>query len=115
MYTLKNSTNDTEISKNVIVANRFFKRLKGLMFTKELPQDSSMYISPCTQIHTFFMNYPIDVLYLDKENVILDVDENVRPGRIGKKVKGAAAVVELPANKIRKLNIEIGQSVQISN
>jgi uncharacterized membrane protein (UPF0127 family) len=115
MYTLKNTTKNVEVSKNVIVANSFFKRLKGLMFTKEFPQDSTMYISPCRQIHTFFMNYAIDVLYLDKDNVILDVDENIKPGRIGKKVKGTVSVVELPANKIRKLNMEIGHSVQVSH
>jgi uncharacterized protein len=111
---LKNITENQEISKNVIIANSFLKRLKGLTFTKELSPDSCMYISPCGQIHTFFMNYNIDVLYLDKNNIILDVDENIRPGKIGKKVKDAAAVIELQGGKITKCNIKIGQTVKIT-
>ncbi|MDV3428406.1 MAG: DUF192 domain-containing protein [Bacillota bacterium] len=111
---LKIVTNNEEICKSLIVADSFFKRLKGLMFTKELPPDSSMYINPCGQIHTFFMNYDIDVLYLDKNNVILDIDESIKPGKIGKKVKGAAAVIELQGGKIRKSNIKIGQAIEIT-
>jgi uncharacterized protein len=111
---IKNITKNEEISKNVIKANSFLKRLKGLMFTKELSSDSSMYICPCGQIHTFFMNYDIDVLYLDKNNVILAIDENMKPGKIGKKVKGAAAVIELQGGKIEKSNIKIGQAIEIN-
>lgn len=111
---LKIITNNEEICKNVILADSFLKRLKGLMFTKELSSDSSMYIRPCGQIHTFFMNYNIDVLYLDKNNKILDVDENISPGKIGKKVKGAAAVIELQGGKIKRSNIKIGQDIDIS-
>lgn len=110
---LKNITNKEKISKNVIMASSFLKRLKGLMFTKELSLDSSMYICPCGQIHTFFMNYNIDVLYLDKNNIILAIDENLRPGKIGKKVKGAAAVIELQGGKIKESNIKVGQAIQI--
>lgn len=108
-----NLTDNKIIVKNVIIANNFLKRLKGLMFTRELPSNSSMYISPCDQIHTFFMNYNIDVLYVNKENTILAIDENMKPGKIGKKIKGAAAVVELRAGKIKESNIKIGQALQI--
>lgn len=110
---LKDLTDNQIICNKVIMANSFFKRLKGLMFTKNLPSDSSMYICPCNQIHMFFMNYSIDVLYIDKNNVILAIDEDMKPGRIGKKVNGAAAVVELQAGKVKESNIKIGQTLQI--
>lgn len=110
---LKNISNNEEISRNVIIADNFFKRLKGLMFTKELPADSSMYINPCSQIHTFFMNYDIDVLYLDKNNIVLAMDENLKPGRIWGKVKGASAVIELNGGKIKKSGIKVGQTLKI--
>lgn len=111
---IKNITKNEEISKNVIMADSFLKRLKGLMFTKELSPDYSIYIHPCGQIHTFFMNYSIDVLYLDKNNVILAIDENIKPGKIGKKVKGATAVIELRGGKIENSSIKIGQAIEIS-
>ena len=109
---LINKTDDSIISENVIVANTFFKRLRGLMFTKELPFQNALKITPCSEIHTFFMNYSIDVLYLDANNNILSINENFKPGKIGKRVKNAKSVVELPSGKIRKLSLKIGQSVE---
>ncbi|GLC28999.1 DUF192 domain-containing protein [Clostridium omnivorum] len=112
-HMIKNITKNEDICKNVIVANNFLKRLKGLMFTKELSSDTSMYINHCNQIHTFFMNYNIDVLYLDKNSVIIEINENMKPGKIGKKVKDAVAVVELQGGKISKSNLKVGQAVII--
>ncbi|MFL0267688.1 DUF192 domain-containing protein [Candidatus Clostridium radicumherbarum] len=110
---IKNITKNEDICKNVLIANNFFKRLKGLMFTKELSSDTSMYINRCNQIHTFFMNYDIDVLYLDKNSIIIEINENVKPGKIGKRIKDAVAVVELPGGKASKANLKVGQAVII--
>jgi len=112
---IKNMETDGIIFTKVIKADSFLKRLKGLMFTKELAGDTSIIIKPCGQIHTFFMNYNIDVLYLSKDNRILDIDENLAPWKVGKKVKGAAAVVELQGGKIRNSDIKVGQALEITN
>ena len=107
-----NKTSNTIISENVMVADTYFKRLKGLMFTKELPCQNALHIIPCNEIHSFFMKYSIDVLYLDSKNNILAFDEEMQPGKIGKAVKDAKSVVELPSGKIKKLNIKIGQQIE---
>lgn len=109
---LINKTTNTIISENVIVANSFFKRLKGLMFTKDLSYESAMHIIPCNEIHTFFMNYSIDVLYLDRNNTIVAMDEDLKPRKVGKFIKNAKSVVEIPSGKIRNLNLKIGQSLE---
>jgi uncharacterized protein len=109
---LKNKENGNVISEDVSVANNFFKRLKGLMFTKELSPKSGLYIYPCSEIHTYFMNYNIDVLYLDINNKILAMDEDMKPGKIGKHQKGAVAVVELPSGRAKETNTKIGQVVE---
>jgi uncharacterized protein len=108
---LINKTNNTIISENVMVADTFFKRLKGLMFTKELPEQSALHIMPCNEIHTFNMKYSIDVLYLDGNNNIIDVNENMAPGKIGRRVKNAISVVELPSGKVKRLGVKVGQTV----
>lgn len=94
------------------MADSFFKRFKGLMFSKKLASNSGLLIYPCSAIHTFFMKYNIDVLYLDKNNIILAVDEELKPGKIGRYYKGAVAVVELPAGKAREQSISVGQAVE---
>ena len=109
---LINLTSNTIISENVIIANTFFKRLKGLMFSKELRDENSLLILSCNAIHTFNMKYNIDVLYLDKNNNILAIDEDMPPGKMGKLVKKAVSVVELPSGKAKKKGIEIGQVVE---
>ncbi|WP_240473332.1 DUF192 domain-containing protein [Salsuginibacillus kocurii] len=92
-------------------AYTFRKRLKGLMFTKQLPERSALHISPCPSIHTFFMNYAIDVLYLNDQNEIVGAEEHLRPGKIGQRVSGARSVIELPAGTINSLSLETGQSL----
>ena len=112
---LINKTNNFIISENLEVANSYFKRLKGLMFTKKLPEKNALKLIPCNQIHTFFMNYSIDVLYLDSDNNVIFCEENLKPGKIGARVKNALSVIELPNGKIKKSNIKIGDSVIIQN
>ena len=109
---MKSITEDKTIAEDIIVAKSFFKRLKGLMFTKELSPQAGMYIHPCSSIHTFFMNYAIDVLYLDVNNKILAIDENMKPGKVGRIVKDAVAVVELSSGKVKETNTKIGQVIQ---
>jgi len=110
---LKNKSMDNIIAGNLMVADSFLKRLKGLMFTKEFSSDSALYIYPCNAIHTFFMNYNIDVLYLDKNNMVVGVDEDLKPGRIGKYVKNAVAVVEFTSGEIKKNQIQIGHALEL--
>jgi uncharacterized membrane protein (UPF0127 family) len=109
---LINKENGKIIVVSVMTADSFFKRLKGLMFTKELLPQSALYIYPCREIHTFFMNYNIDVLYLDINNIIVAIDEDMKPGKIGKHVKNAVAVVELPSGKIKETCIAVGQAIE---
>lgn len=110
---LKNKSNNSMISQDLMVADSFFKRLKGLMFTKELLPESALYIYPCSGIHTYFMNYNIDVLYLDINNIILAIDEDMKPGKIGKYVKNAVGVIELPGGRARETQTKVGQAVQV--
>lgn len=109
---LVNKDYNTVISDNLTVADTYFKRLKGLMFTKELPSQNALQIIPCSEIHTFFMNYSIDVLYLDGNNSIVYMDEKLQPRKVGKYVKNAKSVIELPEGKIKEADIKVGQTVQ---
>ena len=84
------------------------------MFTKELAPQSALYIHPCSGIHTFFMNYSIDVLYLDINNIIIAMDEDMHPSKVGKFVKGSVAVIEFPSGKVKENDIKIGQTLKFS-
>lgn len=108
---LVNLTTGDVLADKVETADTFFKRFKGLMLKKYMPESYAMHLKPCRSIHTFFMKFPIDVLYLDGENNIVGIEENLAPGKIGKKVKKARTVVELPKGQISKTETEVGHSI----
>lgn len=112
---LVNRSTGTIIAENVIPAYTFIKRLKGLMFTSSFPEGYAIHIQPCRSIHSYFMKYEIDVLYLNAKNQIIAAECYFRPGTIGRHHEGTESVIELPAGTIHKKKIEIGHNVQIQN
>ncbi len=112
---LINLTNGIVIAEKTIPAYSFFKRLKGLMFTSSFPEGYAVHIQPCRSIHTYFMKYEIDVLYLNNDMEIIAAESYVRPGTVGKHHKGTTSVIEIPAGTIHKTKIKPGQVVQIQN
>ena len=79
----------------------FFSRLIGLMFKKNLPASSGIILKPCTQIHTCFMRFNIDVIFLDKDLKVVHIIENMKPWRISPLLLRARYTVELPAGTLR--------------
>ncbi|MCZ8521581.1 MULTISPECIES: DUF192 domain-containing protein [Paenibacillus] len=106
---------DTEeiLASDLRSAQTFVQRLQGLMFSKELPAGTGLHIRPCRSIHTFFMRYAIDVLYLDEALVIVGMQESLQPGRIGPLIPKAQSVIELPAGSLGQTRTKNGQAVSI--
>ena len=82
--------------------NTFFSRLIGLMFKKSLPSGSGIILKPCTQIHTCFMRFNIDVIFLDENLKVLHVIENMKPWRISPLFLKSRFTVELPAGTLKE-------------
>lgn len=91
-----------KIADKVREADSFVSRFKGLMLKKNLEEGEGLLLKKCGSIHTCFMRFPIDVIYLSADNVILAM-ETVGPWRIGKLIKGAKNTLELPEGYIEKL------------
>lgn len=99
------------VGNHIEKADHFFSRLKGLMFRSELELGYGCWIIPCMQIHTCFMQTPIDVVYLSGDGVILDVEKNLLPWKVGKKIKGTQSILELAPNSIECYKIQPNQIV----
>ncbi len=100
------------LAEDVLLAHSFLKRLKGLMFTKTLPLGSCLHIIPCRSIHTFFMNYAIDVLHLDSNLRIVGIESSIQPGKVGATFPQTVSVIELSAGSIMQTKTEIGQAME---
>lgn len=84
-----------QIYSDISVAADFYHRFIGLMGKKLLNEGEGLLLKKCSSIHTCFMHFPIDVIYLDRDFRVLYC-ETVYPWRLGKLVKGACHILELP-------------------
>lgn len=98
----------------IAVCDTFFPRLRG-MIGRQFSEDefNAMALSPCNQIHTQFMKFPIDVVYMNKKNEVIAIEEDVQPGLFCKRVKRAHTVIELPSGAVRNYNITKGDDISI--
>lgn len=98
------------ILKDINIADNFFKRLKGLMFKKDIKYEDSIIFLNCQRVHSFFMKEPITVVYLNGNFEILTY-ELLHPWNKGLKVKNARHVLELPSSYYK--NIKMYNKVKI--
>ena len=104
------SQNGIIIVSHVQCADSFMQRLKGLMFRASLPPDEGLLLKDCSSIHTCFMRFPIDVIYLSSRCTVLYV-ETVVPWRCGRLIKGTRHILELAAGSAE--SVQLGEPVQI--
>lgn len=105
----------TELATSVKLAHTFWSRLYGLALRGPLPAGSCLHIQPCTRIHTYFMRYALDVLYLNQEQAIVGMELGIRPGRLGQSFPGTASVLEFPAGRLNIGAVPIGSTVEFIN
>ena len=94
----------------VIYATKYFQRLKGFMFKKNI--DYALCFPKCNSIHTFFMKENIDVYMTDKDYKIICVYKNLRKNKIILPKKNVYYTFELPVNK---LNLKINEYIKIKD
>jgi uncharacterized membrane protein (UPF0127 family) len=95
------------------VAANFFTRLRGLVGVKELTAGDGLLIIPCHQVHCMFMSIPIDVIYIGRDGRILAIDAQMAPWQMGRSVRGAQSVLELPAGRVQATGTAIGDQLEI--
>ena len=109
---LFNESRGILLAEKLMVADTFWKRLRGLLGTREWPEGNALLISPCNSVHMFGMKYCLDLLFLDRQNMVLEAVEALAPGRL-KLCGGAKCVVELPEGTLRRTGTRRGDRLQI--
>lgn len=82
------------------------------MFTADLPMNEGLLLKPCNSIHTFFMKYNLDIIFLDSKFRVVKVIYNMKPWRISWMYLKANQVLEMKAGNLRS-NIEIGEQFEV--
>ncbi len=94
------------------IADNFFSRMRGLLGRRQLPDDECLLIRPAGSIHTFFMRFPIDALFLDRELRVLAVSNDLKPWRVAGQ-RGAHVVVEMAAGQATKRGVRVGEQLAL--
>lgn len=95
-------------------ADRLFTRFMGLMGTPSLGRHEALWITPCNSVHSFFMRYSIDVIYMDAKGTVLDIVYAMPPWRVHMPRAGARAALELAAGVAAAAAIKKGDSLCLS-
>ena len=91
-----------------LVAARPLRRMRGLLGRRDLPHGEGVLLRPAASIHTLFMRFPIDAVFLDGDGVVLGIERDLRPWRVAG-CKRARAVLELAAGECERRGIVSGE------
>jgi hypothetical protein len=98
------------ICEKVLVADKAWLRLKGLLGRRSLPQGEGITLRPGFSIHTAFMRFPIDAVFLDQDLVVLKIRADMKPFHTAS-CRGAREVVELAAGECARRGLVVGDRV----
>ena len=111
-----NKTRERFVATHATVADGFFSRLVGLLGTSRrwARPGKGLWIVPSHGVHTIGMMYALDLIFLDRDHVVVDVEEHVRPFRISKVSFKADSVLELPVHTVFRTETRVGDQLEIS-
>lgn len=101
------------VTANAEIADSFLKRFRGLMLKKSIAPDYALVISPCNQIHSFNMRFSFDAVYISDKGEVVEIHENIKPGKVCKTVKPAKSVIEMNAFMSKRFGIKTGDTLEV--
>jgi uncharacterized membrane protein (UPF0127 family) len=107
--------NEQIIVNNVGVANHFSERLIGMMFKKAIDSDEGLYIPNCRSVHTFFVRFDLDLVWVNKQLEIVKLVDRMKTWRMSSIVFKAYGVIELAPGTIGKSNLKVGDRLTLEN
>lgn len=108
---VRNTTRGTILAETAGMATTSASRRTGLLKHTELPPGEGLWIAPCEAVHTFGMNFAIDVLYLSKTKRVVKIRERMAKRRISACL-WAHSVLELPAGMADATRTKVGDQLE---
>jgi len=109
---IKNTDRGATVATDADIADTSQKRRTGLLKHTHLAAGEGLWIVPCEAVHTFGMQFPIDVLYLSKKRKVLKIRDNMKKSRMSMCL-WAHSVLELPAGRAAETGTVVGDQLEI--
>src|SRR5262245_41832968 len=103
----------TIVCERCAVADKPLTRMKGLLGRDGLDSGEGLLLRPASSVHTYFMRFPIDVVFLDDALVVVGISDSVDPWRASSR-QGAKAVLELPAGESERRGLAVGDRLELA-
>ena len=107
-----NVTRRTSVCERAVLANRPVQRMRGLLGRRSLPAGEGLLLQPAASVHTTFMRFPIDVVFLDGDLRVVKLVERMPPWRAASS-RQARATLELAAGEATARGIQIGDQLRL--
>ena len=109
-----NSSRGTVLGEAIEVAESAAQRVKGLLGRDCLEDGQGLLFKHCSSLHTFFMSFPIDILFMDKRGKVLKTAANVTPFRLVAAPLRSYYALELPAGVIDSSVTRVGDLLKLA-
>jgi hypothetical protein len=111
-FFLVNDRTGERLASELELAANPLRRMVGLLGRRSLPEGGGMRFQGAGSIHTFFMRFPIDVLFLDQDELVVKRVRHLKPWRFAA-ARGAKFVVELPSGTLDRHDVRIGDLIWV--
>lgn len=108
-----NLTRNSVLAEKAVTADSFFGRLRGLLGKDGLASGEGLILKPCDSIHTFFMRFPIDVIFVDKNNHVIRLYHSLSPWKISGIFLQSVLCIELPARTLQFSFTQEGDRIEV--
>jgi uncharacterized membrane protein (UPF0127 family) len=110
-----NRTRQAYLATELRFASTHWSRLRGLMGARAetFRSGQGLWINPSHGVHTFVMRFPIDVVYLDGDKVVVYLKHDLKPWRLAPVNLRASSVLELPSNTLQATGTAVGDRIEI--
>lgn len=111
---ITNVTRTVDLATQASRADTFMTRLVGLLGRSSLESGQGLLIEPCSSVHTAFMRFTIDVVYVDRSGKVIKTSPEMRPFRLGGVFRTSCSVIELPKGTIAATGTVAGDELAFS-
>ena len=109
---VRNLTKNTILADRADIADTSETRQRGLLKHTGLAEGGGLWIVPCEGVHSFFMKFAIDVVFINKKRVVTKVRPNMVKSRIALSIR-AHSTIELPVGVIQKSQTAVGDQLEL--